>query len=288
MKELLSVLLLCATAYSQTEKENYISYNRMYYNNKEIISTVNDAFKLKMDFKNDISLYSNFSIINLKMHNQVGYFNDKEIEKLYSYDLGINKTIAFKENWKLSFFLNPQIRSNFNKELNSDDFLLNASIGTEKYFTKSNSSIKFSVDYGTLFGKPSVYIQFELNKKINDNYNFSIGFPKTFFEYNVNQKNSFKILASYDTYYTNISDNTVSRYTNGESKYYSSLFLSKINTTLGYNYKFSDNSIIDISIGKSFGNELKISENNDNEITKYKYNNDFIVSMGFKYNLNFK
>ncbi len=66
---------------------------------------------------------------------------------------------------------------------------------------------------------------------------------------------------------------------------YNSLFIDKTQTSLSYNYTFFNSSIINFSIGKSFNNTLKIKENN-NEVSDYSFNNNLIISMGIKYNLN--
>jgi hypothetical protein len=151
---------------------------------------------------------------------------------------------------------------------------------------ESNSNIKFGIEYGTLFGAPSLYPTLEYSKKINAKISYTIGFPTSLFKYDLNEKNSFQFISSYNSFYTPL-NNSNSRYINQELLQYETIYLSHINANLEYNYIFYDNSTVIIKLGKSFNNKLRIEESN-NVSSKYNFSNDFIISMGFKYNLNFK
>jgi hypothetical protein len=170
--------------------------------------------------------------------------------------------------------------------VNSNDFLINEHLGIKKKI-KNNSTIFLSINYGTLFGKQRPYIEAYYSYNLTEKFKFSIGFPISYIEYKINQINSFSIESCYEGYYTKLSKNSYSRVLAGEVLNYKSLYLSRINQALIYHYRYSDNSIVTFSLGKSLRNHLEIEESN-NQITNQKFNNSFTVSMGFKYNLNFK
>lgn len=213
-------------------------------------------------------------------------YDEENIQNLYSIGFTIDKKITLKNKWDLNFAINPQIRSNLISTVNSNDFLINGYINAKKQF-KNNSTLLILARYGTLLGRPKPYLEFEYSFKINNKLHFSIGFPKTYLEYSINNNNSLTLQSDYEGYYTKVSKNSYSRVSEGEILYYKSLYFSRINTSMIYNYKLSDNSIIDFSIGKSFENQLEIRESNK-QLTKEQFNNRFTVAMGFKYNLNFK
>lgn len=284
MKKIIVLILITSFSYSQNPTK-YISFNRSYYNNDNVLSSYSDKLKIEYDFKNKYTLSSDFSMMNLNLMPSLAY-DDESIQSLYSMDFSIDKEITLKKNWTLNFAVNPQIRSNFISSVTTNDFLINGYIKAKKQFM-NNATLEFSARYGTLLGSPKPYLEFAYSFKINTKINLSIGFPKTYLEYNVNKSNSLTLQSNYEGYYTNLSKNSYSRVLEGEILNYKSLYFSRISTTIIYNYKLSDNSIIDFSLGKSFENQLEIKESN-NQLTKEQFNNRFTLGMGFKYNLNFK
>jgi hypothetical protein len=244
-----------------------------------------DKFQLQYTFKKKITLFSNYSNSQINFLTSLNSFNEVDIQNLYSLDIGIMKEIDLKKNWSSKIVFNPQVRNNSFKNIDSDSYIFNSSI---LFFKKinTNSDINFGLEYGTLLGSPSIYPVFQYNKSINKKYSFGIGFPKSFLKYSVNEKNKVLFNANYNSYFTKINDAT-SRVVNQEILKYNSVFLSKLDTSLEYNYIFYNESVVSIRLGKSFGNKLKIEENN-NEVSNFNFTNDFIISMGFKYNLNFK
>lgn len=284
MKKIIVLILITSYSYSQNPAK-FISFTRSYYNNDNVLSSYTDKLKIEYDFKNNYTLSSDFSMMNLNLLSSMAY-DDQNIQSLYSFDFTIDKKITLKNNWTLNLAVTPQIRSNLISSVNSSDFLINGHINAKKQFM-NNTTLVFSARYGTLLGRPKPYLEFAYTFKINNKINLSLGFPKTYLEYNVNKNNSFTLQTDYEGYYTKVSTNSYSRVLEGEILKYKSLYFSRINTAVVYNYKLSDNSIIDFSIGKSFENQLEIKESN-NQLTKEQFNNRFTVAIGFKYNLNFK
>jgi Domain of unknown function (DUF6268) len=269
------VMMLFLTK-SFSQNQNNISYDRIHYNNKKIITSTEDHFRVEFGLNKSLNVFGNFSNQQIILDDKPFNYNSNKITNLYSFDIGFKKEIAFKSDWKANITLNPQIRTNDFDQINKDNFIPNTTINFNKKF-KNDSDLAFGVEYGTLFGKPKLYPIFQYNKAISSKFSYSIGFPKSSLKYNANEKNNFKIVGNYNGYYSEIDSNmSVNK----------SFFLSKIETSLQYNYIFYNESIVTINIGKSFENRLKIENNNVN--TNHQFNNDCIISMGFKYNLNFK
>jgi Domain of unknown function (DUF6268) len=278
-------LLMFCFYKSHSQNQNFLSYKRVYYDNDHVLSTTTDEFNLKFQMRNNFSFFSNFTNSHINLLHPLNNYNDEEISTIYGLDIGLKKEFLIVGNWKAKVILNPQIiNSNFSN-LAHDNFIFNTSVSIQKYFRK-NTSFTLSVEYGTQFGKPRVYPLIAFTKKISPKMSYLIGFPKSSFTYDFNEKNSFEFIGINESYYSPI-NNSYSRYLEQTALSYKSLFISKITASLGYNYYFSNRSIININLGKSFHNNLTIEESNYTS-TKYNFSNNFTISMGFKYNLNFK
>lgn len=276
------ILMLCVCKVF-CQNKNSLNYERSYNTNADVVSTVKDELKLELGFKKGFSLFSSYSNTRIDLLNPLGDFNQKDIENLYSFDIGIKKQVHLKENLNLNLVLNPQIRTNEFDYINGASFNFNSSLILEKKFTPK-SKLNIGLEYGTLFGKSSIYPVFDYNYSFNNQFHLNIGFPKTNLKFNWFTKNNLILAVEYDSYYSSIT-NSYSRVKNNMLLEYNSLFIDKTQTSLSYNYTFFNSSIINFSIGKSFNNTLKIKENN-NEVSDYSFNNNLIISMGIKYNLN--
>lgn len=277
-------ILTIQFSYSQNATK-FLSLERSYYNNESVMSSYTDKLNLEYDFINNYSLKSEFSMANLNFLDLSNYYVEN-IRTLYSLDFNIDRKIKLKNNWSINLGVTPQLRSNFENEINSNDFIFNAYVKTNKIFA-NKSSLMISLTYGTLLGESKPYLEFEYYLPINNKINLSVGFPKSYLEYNLNKNHSISVQSSYEGYFTNVSQNSFSRIYDNELLTYESLFFSRINNSFKYEYKFSNLSAVNFTVGKSFKNELEVVESK-NQITEYQFTNIFNVSIGFKYNLNFK
>lgn len=270
--------------YSYAQETNrFISYEKLYQNNSDKLSVNSDVIKACFTLQ-DIDLGLSLKQRNLNFSPNFNY-SDEDISKLYAIDFSLRKNLINKDNWIVQLEFSPQIRSNFKSNLQWDDFLWNGGVNLTKKIN-DNSSFLFAIKYGTLLGKPKPYIELSYKQKVGKKFNLTLGFPETNINYKVNESHSISLKSYYDTYYTKVSDESFSRVVSNQILYYESLFFSGINTDLTYFYKYSNSSIINFSIGKSFNNKLELNENN-NYLNKISFNNNFNISMGFKYNLNF-
>lgn len=282
MKKIVTVFMI-SFCYSYAQDTNrFISYEKSYQNHSDKLSVNTDEIKVCFALP-EIDLGLSLKQRNLNFSPYFPY-SDEDISKLYAVDFSLKKNLIKKNDWSLQLEFTPQIRSNFKSALHWNDFLWNGGISVTKKFN-DNSNFNFAIKYGTLLGKPKPYVELSYTQKVGDKFNLVLGFPETSLNYKINESHSIGLKSYYDSYYTTVSDESYSRVVFNQILFYESLFFSGINTDLTYSYKFSNNSVINFSIGKSFNNKLELNENN-NYWNKISFNNIFNVSMGFKYNLN--
>lgn len=243
-----------------------------------------DKFNLTIPYKNSISLFTNVNISHVDLLSNEN-FSGTDIKNLYTLDIGFKAKLNLKKNWNSEFIFKPQITNNEIRNIEFNNFILNTSLNFFKRINQK-SEIKFGIEYGTLFGKNSFNPTFEYKKDINDALSFSIGFPKSSLLYELNNKNQFQLDMIYNNqFYT--TSKAFSRFSNHTVINYESLSISGLDLSLNYKYIYFNDSALSFTFGKSFFNEFKIKENN-NEVTNFNFKNNFFISIGFKYNLNFK
>lgn len=265
----------------KSQNKDYISYERSYFNNKSLISASLDEFKSSFKFKNSriIMKYSN---LNVNMINNSSYYENEAFKNLYTIGLGIKKKIKINNVWNSELFFVPQWTTNYFDKLYFDNIVFNTNLSFIKVLN-NQSSLKLSLEYGTLFGKPSFYPLIEYNGILSRNLKYTIGFPKMNFRYDLNMNNSIEIYSNFESYYTLLSpyySNNLNEYVDNLNSFYQ----SRIESGFEYKYIFNNESILNLKIGKSFYNILEIEEQNSK--VKYDFNNNFIIAMGIKYNLN--
>jgi hypothetical protein len=73
--KLLLLMLCCNKIFSQYS--NNLSYCRAYYNNEKVIATTEDQFHLELNFKKNLSIFSNFNNSQINMLHPLGAFNNE-------------------------------------------------------------------------------------------------------------------------------------------------------------------------------------------------------------------
>jgi len=283
MKKIVTVFMISfCYAYAQ-DTNRFISFEKSYQNNSDKLSLNADVIKASFAL-GDLDLGVSLAQRNLNFSPNFNY-SDEDVSKLYAVDFSLKKNLIQKNNWTVQLEFTPQIRSNFKSNLQWDNFLWNGGLNLTKKIN-DNSSFLLAIKYGSLLGKPKPYVELSYKQKIGEKFNLTLGFPETSINYKLNETHSIGLKSYYDSYYTTVSDQSYSRVISNQTLLYESLFFSGINTNLTYFYKYSNSSIINFSIGKSYNNKLELNENY-NYLNKISFNNTFNVSIGFKYNLNY-
>jgi hypothetical protein len=275
----LLILFFCKS-FSQTP--NNLSYEKSFFNG-DVVSITENKFRIQYGLPNKITVFSNYS--RLQISTGLANFSGDKMKNFHDLNLGITKELDLKNEWDARITFNPQFRTNDFETGDFDNMIYKTGISFRKKF-KNESSLDFGAEYGALFGKPSVYPVFKYNGRINEKAVYTIGFPDSNFKYDVNGKSSFLLNAGYSNYSATINGGAYGMI-NKEVRRYDTFFLSGIKASLEYNYTFFNGCIINIVLGKSFENTLGLKDNN-NTVSGYGFKNTGMISMGFKYNLNFK
>ncbi|MCF2876360.1 MULTISPECIES: DUF6268 family outer membrane beta-barrel protein [unclassified Tenacibaculum] len=227
------------------------------------------------------SIGLDYSVLN---YNKSYPFDTKEIETFYNLSYALSYSYPLKKQWLLTARVNPTISSNLKGSLSSEDLLLNgALLATKRWGNfKKGSVMIFGVAYATLSGKPGVIPFISFRQTLNERFSYGIGFPSTFFNYNLNKKNSFRVEARQQGFYANLSGSN-SPIFNGEEaqKIQFRNFLANIS----YSYKFAKGWRAIANAGYSFSNTYSLLDVNKDELYDFDIDNRPFFSIGVAYDL---
>lgn len=264
------------------QNENKLSYDRQFFNSNNLYM-IEDKFQFQYQLKQKITLFSSYyhSDVSITPKSIINY----SLNNIYNLSLGIIKEFDLENGSSFKMTINPQFATNDFKSSSFNNTLLNSNLLFKKKI-KDNTYIDLGIEYGNLFGSSRFYPIFSFNKSINKEISFSVGFPNSDIKYHINQKHRIQLNSSYSTYFSKI-NNSFSSDMNQYDKGKGELFLSSIRLSLQYNYIFYNGSVVNLTFGKSFNNKIDITQGKDFS-SSYGFNNSEIISVGFKYNLNFK
>lgn len=239
-------------------------------------------FKLSVPLKKD--MLSNTMAFN---YYQFDYydtdFDTGELSDLYDLSYNLSHTYLLGDKWNINSAIGVSLVSNLEGSVSFDDMLVNGSLAFIKRggSKEKPSQFTFGAMYSTITGKPRVLPIISYEKKVNEKFSYQLGFPKTFVEYKLNIKNTFKSKLELDGYYGNLSNPIYINISEQVNK------VSFSSTSLGleYNYWMGDCWTIVFSGAYSLLIDYKL-ENNKNDST-YKFNtkNQPYFSTGIKFNL---
>lgn len=217
-------------------------------------------------------------------YNKIYPFDTKEIETFYNLSYALSYTYQLKRQWLLTARVNPTISSNLKGSLSSEDLLLNgALLATKRWGNfKKGSVMIFGVAYATLSGKPGVIPFISFREKLNERFSYGIGFPTTFFNYNLGKKHRFRIEARQQGFYANLSGNNSPVFNSEEAQ---KIQFRNFLANISYSYKFSNGWRASVNGGYSFSNTYSLLDIDKNELYDFEIDNRPFFSIGLAYDL---
>ena len=142
-------------------------------------------------------------------------------------------------------------------------------------------NIKLGLGYRTYLGKPKWLPELSISQQIDENLSYEIGFPHTQVRYALNPKNSFKVIATQDGMYANLStpiilDNNISA---------AKTELSATTLSVGYEYALDDNWSFSLKGGYLLENKFNLLNNTENQVFAFDMPSRPFFSTGIKFNL---
>jgi len=233
----------------------------------------------------------NYIIPGIEYQNVEFQFNDEvpfetqNLDRYQYFKVNLAYLKKFSENWRYAVEAGLVATSNFQTNLTSDDLLLNGSV----YFMKSRSQTEtkkktrliFGLTFNTNAGTPFPLPFFNYFKEVSPQFTYTLGIPKSNIKYLFTPKHIMQAFVTLDGFYANI-QNDINITRNGITEQASELSMLVVLSGLGYEYKFMDYLSFYAYSGYTILNNIRLRNENANDIFTINDNNSFYFRFGLK------
>lgn len=212
-------------------------------------------------------------------------FNTEPLKRLHVIDLSFAYTFKSNSTWRLGFKINPRIASTLTKTLTMDDLFLNGGAYIIKDRTDATDIPKpyrliLGLTYNTTAGVPFPLPFVSYYRRVNENWSFNAGVPKSNLKYFINERNMVQAFVVLDGYYAHLQEPTS---VNGESVDHISLSVAV--GGLGYEYYFTKHLVAYSYLGYTFRLNNVLRNRDRDEIFKLNDLNAFYLRTGIKFKI---
>lgn len=242
-------------------------------------------FNYPIKIKNDNYLIVGAEYNRILLNLRENYpFDRSTLSALNIIDLNIGCTFRTSEYWRIGLKINPRIASTLNSTITKDDVFFNGGVFLIHDRTKADIKrpyrLVFGVTYNTTAGIPFPLPFINYFRRVNQNWSFSAGIPKSNLKYYFTDLSTLQLFAGIGGYFANLQEPFM---VNGQEA--NNISLSVIVGGLGYEYGFTDHLFGYIYSGYTFklNNILRNSERD--EIFKINQRNAFYLRTGIKFKI---
>lgn len=252
----------------------------------------NSFRRFKTFFNYPIKLkHDNYIIPGIEYQNVEFQFNDKvpfdtqNLQRYQYFKANLAYLKKFNDNWRYAVEAGLVATSNFQTSLTSDDLLLNGSIyfikSRKKTTTENKTRLIFGLTFNTNAGTPFPLPFFNYFKEVSPKITYTLGIPKSNIKYLFTPKHIMQAFVTLDGFYANVQkDIRLPR--NGEIEQASELSMLVALSGLGYEYKFTDYLSFYAYTGYTVLNNIRLRDENANEIYSINDNNSIYFRFGLK------
>lgn len=265
--------------FSQNEVQMKIDFNfvpkesnSFGFNNSSV--EINVPTKLKKGlFINSLS-YSKYKI----NYTSTESINTDYLESFNSIEYSLKYLNILNSNWSYSVEISPTISSNFESKILFKDVILNGELVFKRKLKVGSFQIGLLKNSNVGFKNLVPVISY--SSSINDNINYTLGFPQSKVQYKLNSTNSLNLYIKPKGFYANLSDAIM---LNSFEEAEKALFQSVI-TGLNYIHKIDDYWKISLDAGYQLKADYKLL-NNNRSVYEFNSKNKLYMGLNLKFDL---
>ncbi|WP_323788565.1 DUF6268 family outer membrane beta-barrel protein [Psychroserpens sp.] len=212
-------------------------------------------------------------------------FDTSLLKTISIIDLNIAYTFKTSGKWRFGVKLSPRIASTLTTAITRDDIFINGGVFAINDRTKDESSKKpyrliLGLTYNATTGLPFPLPFVSYFRRINEDWSFAIGVPKSNIKYFFNEKNIIQTFVSLDGYFAHLQEPSVV-----QGKKVDNISLSVVVGGLGYEHLFSKHLVAYLYTGYTFRLNNVLRSENKGEIFKLDDVNTFYLRTGIKFKI---
>jgi hypothetical protein len=243
---------------------------------------LNYPIKLKNDAFFVIGAEYNRRLLNLEDDYP---FDTSGLDKIHVIDLNIGYTFKWNDEWRFAVKFNPRIASTLTSALSSEDYFMNGGAFFIKDKTKEESlkypyRLILGLTYNATTGIPFPLPFISYFKRVNKNWSYNAGVPKSNLKYTFNEKNNMQAFVGLDGYLAHLQTPLV---INDQSV--DNISLSIAIGGLGYEYCFTKHLVGYLYSGYTFRLNNVLRTKNRDEVFKLDDLNAYYLRTGIKFKI---
>lgn len=240
---------------------------------------VNYPIKLKEDTY--LIIGGEYSRIALDLEDDYP-FSTSNLKRLHIIDFNLAYTFKVSEKWRLGAKITPRIASTLRRQITSDDLFLNGGVYAINDRRKDESLNKpyrliLGLTYNSTTGIPLPLPFVSYFRRVNENWSYNLGIPKTNLKYFFDEKNIVQTYASIDGYFANAQDALLI-----DGKVAENVSLSIIVAGLGYEHYFTDHIVWYAYTGYSLRMNNRLRDKDREDVYKLDNDNALYLRTGIK------
>lgn len=230
-----------------------------------------------------------YRYLSLSLKDEVPFGKD-DMEQFQVFGVDLGYTFKMNDTWRFGARIGVKIASNFESDnLTSDDFRYTGAA----YFIKENKGEEVEkpsrLILGLRYSRPAS-IDFPLPiinyyKKFQPNWSYSLGTPKTSLKYFATPKQTVQVFIGLDRFYSNIQQRRSFVDDQGVNQVVANASMLNILGALGYEYYFTKHLLLYIYTGHTISNEIRIRDEDQNNVHTINNKNTFYARGGIKFKL---
>jgi len=240
-------------------------------------------FPIKLKDKNYLIIGGEYNRILLNLEDDYA-FSTQQLKKLHIIDLSLAYTFKSSSKWRFGFKINPRIASTLTKQLTLDDMFLNGGAYVIKDRTDADIEKPYrlilGLTYNTTAGVPFPLPFIMYYRRVNDQWSYNVGVPKSNLKYFFNEKNMLQTFVGLDGYYAHLQESTEIA-----GKKVDHISLSVAVGGLGYEYCFTKHLVAYSYVGYTFRLNNVLRDENRNDVFKLNDLNAFYFRSGLKFKI---
>lgn len=238
---------------------------------------------LKKGQKGVISTSLNYSYAHINYNLENSIYDLSQIEDFHSLGFNISYFKMMNQKWNFIGMFNPQLSSNFAGSISSDDLFINI-IAIFNYSSKRTNRLSFGLVYSNTMGIPFPIPIISYWKKLSDNWEMNLGFPRMNISHNLSQKSSISTYIEFDGYNLNISQSIINPYLS--TIHPNATQINYIDIISGIEYKYQiEKFLFKLNAGYTLAREFELQNSARETTLKFNMANNWNIGigLGFKF-----
>lgn len=241
-------------------------------------------YPIKMSEDNYLVVGAEYNRVILNLEDNYP-FNTSLLETINIIDLNVGYTFKTSEKWRIGLKFNPRIASTLTTKITQDDFFMNGGVFVINDRTEDDTANKpyrlvLGLTYNATTGVPFPLPFVSYYRRVNENWSFSAGVPKSNVKYFFNEKNIVQTFVALDGYFAHLQEPSI---VNG--KQVDNVSLSVAVGGLGYEYCFTKHLVYYMYSGYTFRLNNILRNEEKGEVFKLDDINAFYLRTGIKFKI---